>query len=190
MGNYEAQWQSLEESTNPFAVMVMAHLKTKATRGVPQERKQWKWSLVRRLFERGYSREDIVRLFRLIDWMMVLPQELQREFKEELKRYQEDSQMPLLSRIELEAKQEGLEEGRQQGLEEGILQTAHEMVLEVLETRFEVVPSQMIEAVNQIEDASVLKRLLKQAIAIPTLEDFQQLLEQPVVSEKNLPGEN
>ena len=180
--DYEAQWQSLEESTNPFAVMVMAHLKTKATREVPQERKQWKWSLVRRLFERGYSREDIVRLFRLIDWMMVLPQELQREFKEELRRYQEESHMPLLSRIELEAKQEGLEEG--------ILQTAHEMVLEVLETRFEVVPQEVIEAFNQIEDTSVLKRLHLQAIAIPSIEDFQQLLEQPPVSQENLPGEN
>ncbi len=62
--DYETQWQSLEESTNPFAVRVMAHLKTKATRGVPQEQNQWKWSLVRRLFERGSSREDIVRLFR------------------------------------------------------------------------------------------------------------------------------
>ncbi|MUG98664.1 hypothetical protein F7734_42795 [Scytonema sp. UIC 10036] len=26
--DYEAQWQTLEETTNPFAVVVMAHLKT------------------------------------------------------------------------------------------------------------------------------------------------------------------
>jgi hypothetical protein len=173
--DYETEWQSLEETTNPFAVMVMAHLKTKATRGVPQERKQWKWSLVRRLFERGYSREDIVRLFRLIDWMMVLPEELQREFQEELKRYQEESQMPLLSRIELEAKQEGIQEG--------ILQNAREAVLEVLETRFEVVPLEVIEAVNQIEDTPLLKQLLKQAIAIPSIEEFQQVLEQDLAEE-------
>ncbi|MGK7877809.1 MAG: transposase, partial [Xenococcaceae cyanobacterium] len=31
--DYEAQWFELEQSTNPFAVMVMAHLKTKATTG-------------------------------------------------------------------------------------------------------------------------------------------------------------
>ncbi|MEW6494253.1 MAG: transposase [Cyanobacteriota bacterium] len=171
--DYETQWQSLEESTNPFAVIVMAHLKTKATRGVPRERKQWKWSIVRRLFEGGYSREKIVRLFRLIDWMMILPEELQQEFREELRLYQEDSQMPLLSRIELAAKQEG------------ILQTARENVLEVLEVRFEVVPSEVIEAVNRIEDTSLLKQLLRQAIAIPSIAEFQQLLEQPPVSEEN-----
>ena len=171
--DYETEWQSLEESTNPFAVMVMAHLKTKATRGVPQERKQWKWSLVRRLFERGYSREDIVRLFRLIDRMMVLPEELQREFKEELWRYQEDSQMPFLSRIELDAKQEGLQQGLQQSR-----QTLRETVIEVLEMRFVEVPPELSEVLNGIEDVSVFKQLLKHAIAIPSIKEFQQVLEQ------------
>ena len=98
--------------------------------------------------------------------------------------------MPLLSRIELEAKQEGFQQGFQEGFQQGILQGAREVLLVVLEVRFEVVPPEVIEAVNQIEDTSVLKRLLKQAIAIPSIEDFQQLLEQPSVSEENLPGKN
>jgi hypothetical protein len=42
--DYEGQWEDLEQSTNPFAVIVMAHLKTKATMGKRQEREQWKWS--------------------------------------------------------------------------------------------------------------------------------------------------
>ncbi|MGI0493487.1 Rpn family recombination-promoting nuclease/putative transposase [Alkalinema pantanalense CENA528] len=68
--DYETQWEELDQSRNPFVVMVMAHLKTKATTGQPQQRKQWKWTLVRKLFEQGYSRNDVVELFRLIDWMM------------------------------------------------------------------------------------------------------------------------
>lgn len=166
--DYEAQWQNLEESTNPFAVMVMAHLKTKATRGKPQERQQWKWNLVRRLFERGYDRDDIRKLFRLVDWMMTLPEELQRGFEEQLSRYQEERQMPLLSRMELRA--------MQRGIEQGAVQNAREAVLEVLEIRFEAVPPELIEAVNQIEDISVLKQLHRQAIALDSLEAFQQLL--------------
>ncbi|MEW6491880.1 MAG: transposase [Cyanobacteriota bacterium] len=162
--DYEAQWQDLEESTNPFAVMVMAHLKTKATRGKPQERQQWKWKLVRRLFERGYDRDDIRKLFRLVDWMMTLPEELQRGFEEQLSRYQEERQMPLLSRMELRA------------MQRGALQNAREAVIEVLEIRFEVVSPELIEAVNQIEDISVLKQLHRQAIALDSLEAFQQWL--------------
>lgn len=171
--DYETEWQSLEESTNPFAVMVMAHLKTKATRGVLQERKQWKWSLVRRLFEGGYSREDIVRLFRLIDWMMVLPEELQREFQDELRRYQEESQMPLLSRMELDAKLETLREG----------------VITILEVRFGEVAPELIEVINTLKDMPVLKQLHRQAIAIPSIEAFQEVLEQMLSSEEHLTGE-
>ncbi|HEY9710191.1 MAG TPA: hypothetical protein V6D48_18430 [Oculatellaceae cyanobacterium] len=180
--DYEARWQDLEESTNPFAVMVMAHLKTKATRGKPQERQQWKWNLVRRLLERGYDQEDIRKLFRLVDWMMTLPDELQRNFEEQLTRYQEERKMPLLSRMELRAMQkgieQGIEQGRQEGIEQGSLQTARESVLEVLEIRFEVVPPELIEAINEIEDTSFLKQLHREAIAVDSLEAFQQLLSQ------------
>jgi hypothetical protein len=172
--DYEAQWEVLEQSTNPFAVMVMAHLKTKATTGKPQERKQWKWSLIRRLFEWGYNREQVVPLFQFIDWMMALPVELQRELRQELKRYQEESQMPLISRMELMAKEEGIEQGRQ----EGLLRNARESVIEILQARFQVAPPAIVEAVNSISDVARLKQLLRQAIAVASVEDFQQLLAQ------------
>jgi hypothetical protein len=32
------------------------------------DRKAWKWSLTRMLYERGYGREQIINLFRFIDW--------------------------------------------------------------------------------------------------------------------------
>ncbi|WP_017716040.1 Rpn family recombination-promoting nuclease/putative transposase [Kamptonema formosum] len=166
--DYQAQWQTLEQSANPFAVMVMAHLKTKATRGTPQEREQWKWSLVRGLFERDYNREQIEKLFRLVDWMMALPEELQRSFEEKLTRYQEEMRMPLLSRIEQRA--------MQAGIERGIQQNARESVIEILEMRFEEVPAQLREAINRIEDAALLKQLHRQAVTIGSVPEFQQLL--------------
>jgi hypothetical protein len=99
--------------------------------------------------------------------MMVLPQELQREFKEELRRYQEESQMPLLSRIELDAK----------------LETLRENVITILEVRLGEVPPELIEVINTLQDVSVLKQLHRQAIAIPSIEEFQQLLEQHLAAE-------
>jgi len=58
--DYEAQWETLEEAPNPFGVVVMAHLRTKATHRNPESRLKWKLSLTRRLFERGYHRQDIL----------------------------------------------------------------------------------------------------------------------------------
>jgi hypothetical protein len=40
--DYGENWQSLEESSNPFAVVVMAHLKAQETRQDGQQRKVWK----------------------------------------------------------------------------------------------------------------------------------------------------
>ncbi|MEB3248096.1 MAG: hypothetical protein VKK07_01995, partial [Merismopediaceae bacterium] len=59
--DYEARWSELESSGNPFAMIVMAHLKTKATTGDPEQREVWKWSLIRGLYDRGLTRERIIK---------------------------------------------------------------------------------------------------------------------------------
>jgi len=146
----------------------MAHLTTMMTQGKPQKRQQGKWELVRRLLEKGYDQEDIRKLFRAIDWMMTLPEELQQSFEEQLSSYQKERQMPLLSHME--------SRGMQRGIAQGAVQNAHEWLLEVLTVRFEVVPPEVIEAINQIKDVSVLKQLHRQAITISSMVEFQQLL--------------
>ncbi|WP_258169698.1 hypothetical protein [Nostoc sp. 'Peltigera membranacea cyanobiont' N6] len=143
----------------------MAHLKTKATQRNPENRLQWKLSLVRRLYERGYSRKDIRELFRFIDWIMVLPKELALSFKTEVRSYEEADRMRYVTSIERLAK------------EEGIVETARESIITVLETRFGEVPSSIVEVINGIEEPSVLKMLLKNAIAIPSTAEFQQILD-------------
>jgi hypothetical protein len=117
--DFRERWSELEESRNIFAVVVMAYLKTQDTRHDPQARLQWKLSLVRRLYERRYSREEIVSLFRLIDWMMQIPPELAIIFEEDLESIEAEYQMPYLSSIERRAMQKGLEEGQVKGFERG-----------------------------------------------------------------------
>jgi hypothetical protein len=62
--DYLPRWAELEESQNPFAIVVMAHLKTKETRNDAVARKEWKFRLTKGLYERGYGRQDILNLFR------------------------------------------------------------------------------------------------------------------------------
>jgi hypothetical protein len=52
---------------------------------------------------------------------MTLPDELQQSFEEQVRRYQEERQMPLLSRMELRAMQEGIEQGTVQNARESVL---------------------------------------------------------------------
>ncbi|MBW4618316.1 MAG: hypothetical protein KME17_02880 [Cyanosarcina radialis HA8281-LM2] len=164
--DYEQNWETLEQTPNPFGVVVMAHLKTKATHQNPQNRLQWKLSLVKRLYERGYNREDVVRLFRFIDWIMLLPKELASGFKAEVRNYEEARKMRYVTSIE------------QLAIEEGMVKTGREAAIEVLATRFGEVPNSYVEAINAIDDPAVLKTLLKRAIAIDSIAQFQEVLDE------------
>jgi hypothetical protein len=107
--DYLPRWAELEASQNPFAIVVMAHLKTKETRNNPLARKEWKFNLTRLLYERGYERQDIINLFRFIDWILELPFELKRSFRDELEEYERENQMPYVTSIE----RMGIEQERQ-----------------------------------------------------------------------------
>ena len=71
--DYESKYQELEADPNPFAVVVLAHLKALETRRSPAERHAWKVRLVKGLYDRGMEPEDVRQLFRFIDWVMDLP---------------------------------------------------------------------------------------------------------------------
>ena len=160
--DYDKNWELLAENNNPFAVVIMAYLKSKETRKNPLVRLESKLTLVRLLYERGYSREMVIQLFRLIDWMMILPEELKREFQTEVYNYEEEKKMPYITSIE----------------EIGMVKSTRESIIIVLETRFENVPANIVDAVNQIDDIQSLKQLHKTTILIDSLESFVALLPQ------------
>jgi len=162
------RWQELEASCNPFAVVVMAHLKAQETRQDAEGRLEGKLRLVKGLYERGWGREDILELFRFIDWMMALPEGLERRFERELIRYEEEKKMPYVTSIE----RSGIEKGLQQGL----LQDAREAVIDILETRFAQVSSALVAAIHQIDDPAILRGLRKKAVTVGSLEEFADLI--------------
>jgi len=57
--DFAEQWDFLEKSDNPFAIVVMAHLKTQETRSDEIERKKWKLHLTKHLYDCGYQRKDV-----------------------------------------------------------------------------------------------------------------------------------
>ena len=51
--------------------------------------------MVKRLYLEGYGKQEIVSLFRFIDWIMDLPEAHERLFWEELAKLEEDKEMTL-----------------------------------------------------------------------------------------------
>ncbi len=160
--DYQPRWLELEASDNPFAVLVMAHLRTQATTKDLTGRLRWKLSLVKRMYELGYSRDKILQLFDLIDRLMALPPNLDLNFKTELKQFEDDKKMAYITSV--------------QRIERS--QTLQESVVKILKTRFQDTPSKLVEQINQIYEHERLNQLLEEAITTGSISDFQQQLSQ------------
>ena len=117
---YNERWDELERSTNPFATVVMAHLKTQATRERPAERYRWKRSLIRRLYEKGFAKKDVLEQFRFIDWLMALPRELEQRLDTEIETFETERGMKYVTGIERRAQARGMEQGMARGMEQGM----------------------------------------------------------------------
>jgi hypothetical protein len=98
-------------SANPFAAVVLAHLKALQTRDDPASRHAWKIRLVRGLYERGLSQKDVRELFRVIDWLMELPPMLNNLFWQDVEKIQEERRMPFITTPERVGHCRGLREG-------------------------------------------------------------------------------
>ena len=163
--DYKDQIELLEKNDNPFAAVVLAHLKSGETRRSPEGRFQWKVRIVRGLFERGWSAEDIRKLFRIVDWIMDLPEELQNDFREELYQVEEEKRMPYITSIE----RYGIEKGRQEGLLEGIALD--------LDDKFGSVGRKLLPKFRAIADAKKLQSLARSLKKTTSVQDVQKMFE-------------
>ena len=137
--DYAAQEVTLQDDPNPFALVTLAHLQTRATRQDPQARFEAKWKLVQLLYRRGWDKQRIIDLFMVIDWMMKLPEHLKQQLWQNLEHLEQEKKMAYVSSVE----HIGIEKGRQLG-EARALQ-------KVLSKRFGPIPA---DTLGQITAAS------------------------------------
>ncbi|MFM6633246.1 MAG: hypothetical protein ACKPI8_24725, partial [Microcystis panniformis] len=150
----------------------MAQLKTKATTGKLPEREQWKWKLIRGLYEKEFEREQIIKLFEIIDNMMTLSSELQSSLESKIKQFEEERTMPLMSNMELR----GIERGKEIGKEIGALENARDFVKTVLQSRLGEVPLDVEQYLNKVSVLSTLQEIVKLAATANSLAEFKQSL--------------
>ena len=176
--DYRTKLDSLERSSNPFAQVVLAHLRALETRKDTASRYALKLSLIRGLYDHGWIAEDVRQLFRLLDWMMALPVELQGEFRSEMYRFEEERHMPYLSSFERQAMEEGLAKGlakgREEGREEGQAEALQKTVLRLGKLRIGKPSKQTVRALEAITDIDRLERLTERILQAAS---WQELLD-------------
>ena len=112
---YRERWAELETSANPFAVVTQAHLKAQETAGSDAARYRAKLGLIRSLYRRGYARQEILELFRFIDWVLALPEGLEDQLWAEMQQFEEEKQMRYMSSVERIGMRKGMEKGMEKG---------------------------------------------------------------------------
>jgi len=162
----------LQASDNPIAIVGVAYLWTKATRNDPAERLRHKLELVGRLLEKGYEESLADDIFRLLDWMMVLPDAAERQFREQVRTLKEKDNMRYVTSIERLAREEGLEEGLEKGIEQGL----EKGIEQGLEKGIEQGLEKGIEAGLRKGQAALILRLLELRFGAVTHEQARMLM--------------
>ncbi|MBF0397372.1 MAG: hypothetical protein HQK78_11410 [Desulfobacterales bacterium] len=119
-----------------------------------------------------------MNIFHFIDWLMRLPEELEEGFWKEVREYEEAKHMQYITSVERIGMKKGILIGEQLGFQKGAIQEAKELVLEALETKFDIIHGSIIEKIEQIGNTSVLKSLLKKAIKAENIAQFEMLMNQ------------
>ncbi len=190
--DYRHRLNELEQSSNPFAVVVSAHLYTQQTHQHMEQRYDLKWRLTRMLYERGYKKEKILSLYRYINWLMALPAELEQQLDDAIIEYEETQKMAYITSIERrwldqgigegieQGLQQGLQQGLHKGMQKGFVQKAYEDVIEVLKIRFGEIQRAVAESIRKIDDVAKLTKLHQKAVTVESVEQFKQLLESEI----------
>ena len=97
---YANQIDLLLASDNPFALVTAAHLQTRATRGKNSERYQVKYKLMRALLRKGWPSDKIRPLLKVLDWMLHLPEELDKQLWQDIQEAEGEAAMAYVTSIE------------------------------------------------------------------------------------------
>ncbi|MFM8360405.1 MAG: transposase [Verrucomicrobiota bacterium] len=156
---------------DPAAVLVAVHLAACRTRDDTGRRYAVRRRLTRGLYDLGYTREEILRLMRFLDWLLTLPEPEKLVFRGELTQFEKEKAMPYVTSYEQLSREEGLQQGLLQGREQG-LKALRETILDLLEIRFGGMSGDLRQAVMTETDPARLRALHRRAATAAGLDDF------------------
>ncbi len=170
--DYRERWKELEASTNPFAIAVMAYLKALEARGNEHEKYTWKKHFLLELYRRGLTREKILALYKFIDWIITVPENLENEIVEEVKAIEEPT-MPHITTAE----RIGIKKGLAQALEES-LPILHQAIGTIIELKFGEAGQGLDTRAQKIRQIPTLQQLTERLKRAATVQDAEKIFDE------------
>lgn len=127
--DYQNKKTELENSDNVFASVILVQLAAIESQSQSAElRKNIKFALTKRLYDKGFSRQEISNLYRFIDWLIGLPLEFEVDYLSRVYELEEARNMPYISTAE--------KIGIEKGIEKKALEDAQAMLHEGCDPAF------------------------------------------------------
>ncbi len=142
--SYQTRRQELEAANNRFAIVLLGQLTVLETQQDSKARLKAKTALTRQLYEKGYSKQDIIRLFTLLDWLITLPKELEPIYNQAIKHIEEEKRMNYITTPQRIGRQEGIQQGEST------------ILIRLLQRRFHSIPSTYLTQVMQADADTLL----------------------------------
>lgn len=172
--DYRERWAELEASDNPFTIAVCAYLKTLEVKGNTQALYSWKKYFLLELYRRGLSREKVHAIYKFIDWIMRLPEELENEISEEIRMIEEKTPMPYVTSME----RLGIKKGRAEGITQGIAA--------ILEIKFGPDGLPLSARAAQAREAETLQKLMERLKYVQSLQEAERVFDELALPKQNL----
>lgn len=161
--DYAENRTTLEQTDNPFGIVTLAQLAAAETRKNAQERYQIKFALTRRLYDKGLGRDAILNLYRFMDWVLSLPEDLEIRYNESIKQLEEEKSMEYITSAE--------RIGMKKGYEQGLLQGEHKLLIRQLKKKFPTISDAYLKQVEQEQDESKLCAWGDELVTAKTVEE-------------------
>ncbi len=111
--DYNEKIQALEQSTNPFAIIILAQL-TALKKQEVELKLASKLQITRKLYNSGFNSKEIMELFKFIDWIISLPKESEIKYMRNLAKLEKEE---FGKNFICPAEQIWMEQGIEQGIE-------------------------------------------------------------------------
>ncbi len=119
--DYKDKIEELEKSNNPFASVILIQLEALSNQANSQDqRKKMKFALTKRLYEKNFTKTDIMNLYKFIDWLIGLPEQFEIEYLNHVYQIEGAKKMPYITSAERLGLKMGLERGMAEGIEKGM----------------------------------------------------------------------
>jgi len=109
------------------------------------------------LYNKGWDKNDILNIYKFIDWIIVLPEELELQYQIAIEEVEEDNNMAYITTAERVGMKRGIEIGRQERRQEGLQECRQEIAKKMMQEGLDIKIIKKITGVEIIalnDDAS------------------------------------